>query len=629
MGELKVHRVRFFDYMPTAIRAMAFNAHTERLALARMDGSVEIFNFTDHYFQEKVIPGKDSRSIESLCWVGGRLFSAGLNGEIAEYDLENLRPKYSLEAYGGPIWTVISNTQGTQLAIGCEDGTVKLFEVLEEHIQFERNLDRQKGRIISLSWHPSGTHIAAGMMDMIRVFDVPTGHAVQRLLVDRGIGGSKSRETVVWSVAFLSDHTVVSGDSAGKVQVWDGHTGTLVKTHLVTKWDVLALSVSKDESSVVAGTSEGTVIQFQFIAPTLHQQDKEWVRTRTFKNHTHDVRALAEIETAIVSGGMDTHLVVRPLLEKFDEKSHASGLRKIHFPHRNLVSCAKKAGLLLFQFPGQLELWRLGDSDGHGEKHTLSKKREMEEIQSISLTLFKQKGEDHICCSALSSCGGWLAYSTVSSVRIYRLQTDNNISITKVLPNPELAMTTKCIHILRYTSHGSVLVFQLHCIVPVYGSCPSAMGIHPTTNNLTMVHADQQLFEYSIVEKQYTDWSRKLQKQGLHNVWLDRDTPVTHVTFNPKNPNQVVLHDMHMFCIIDQSLPLPDQKTQFYNQMTLRSLSEQERPSHLHAFKICKTFQDLLCVSLLDDQSLVVVERPLLAITSQLPAPVRQKKFAT
>uniref|UniRef100_A0A8C7VLG0 UTP4 small subunit processome component n=1 Tax=Oncorhynchus mykiss TaxID=8022 RepID=A0A8C7VLG0_ONCMY len=685
MGEFKVHRVRFFDYMPTAIRAMAFNAHTERLALARMDGSVEIFNFTDHYFQEKVIPGKDSRSTESLCWVGGRLFSAGLNGEITEYDLENLRPKYSLEAYGGPIWTIISNTQGTQLAIGCEDGTVKLFEVLEEHIQFERNLDRQKGRIISLSWHPSGTHIAAGMMDMIRVFDVPTGHAVQRLLVDRGFGGSKSQETVVWSVAFLSDHTVVSGDSAGKVQVWDGHTGTLVKTHLVTKWDVLALSVSKDESSVVAGTSEGTVIQFQFIAPTLHQQqDKEWVRTRTFKNHTHDVRALAEIETAIVSGGMDTHLVVRPLLEKFDENTEMAEITLagfdsvlLFFPQRNLVSCAKKAGLLLFQFPGQLELWRLGDSDGHDGRNTVN-----------IVDSFQTKGSDHICCSALSSCGGWLAYSTVSCVRIYRLQTDNNnISITKVSKLPkalrsahQLCFSSDSSKMFAASSQSSVLVIaltqseckyvhtlkpksgqqpihlmttsvdgkwlaaansdceirvynlqklKLHCIVPVYGSCPSAMGIHPTTNNMTVVHADQQLFEYSIVEKQYTDWSRKLQKQGLHNVWLDRDTPVTHVTFNPKNPNQVVLHDMHMFCIIDQSLPLPDQKTQFYNQMTLRSLSEQERPSHLHAFKICKTFQDLLCVSLLDDQSLVVVERPLLAITSQLPAPVRQKKFAT
>lgn len=31
------------------------------------------------------------------------------------------------------------------------------------------------GRIISLSWHPSGTLIAAGMMDMIRIFDAETG----------------------------------------------------------------------------------------------------------------------------------------------------------------------------------------------------------------------------------------------------------------------------------------------------------------------------------------------------------------------------------------------------------------------------------------------------------------------
>lgn len=59
--------------------------------------------------------------------------------------------------------------------VGCEDGTVKLFEVREGKIQFERNLARQKGRVISLSWHPSGLRIAAGMINMIRVFDTETG----------------------------------------------------------------------------------------------------------------------------------------------------------------------------------------------------------------------------------------------------------------------------------------------------------------------------------------------------------------------------------------------------------------------------------------------------------------------
>lgn len=54
MGEFEVHRVRFFDYMPSAIRAMAFNVRAERLAVARADGTVEIFNFADNCFQEKV-----------------------------------------------------------------------------------------------------------------------------------------------------------------------------------------------------------------------------------------------------------------------------------------------------------------------------------------------------------------------------------------------------------------------------------------------------------------------------------------------------------------------------------------------------------------------------------------------
>ncbi|KAM9854320.1 U3 small nucleolar RNA-associated protein 4 homolog [Aulostomus maculatus] len=683
MGEFKVHRVRFFDYMPSAIRAMAFNGRTERLAVARADGALEVFNFADNYFQEKLIPGREGGSVEALCWVGQRLFSAGLNSEITEYDLENLRPKYTVEAYGGPIWTISSNSQGTLLAVGCEDGTVKIFEILEGRIQFQRNLDKQKGRIISLSWHPSGSRLAAGMMDMIRIFNTETGHATHRLLVERGIGASKSREVVVWSVAFLSDHTIVSGDSAGKVQMWDGHTGTLVQSHLVTKWDVLALSVAPDGSSLIAGTSEGTVVQFQFISSTINQQDKEWVRTRTFKNHSHDVRALAHTDTAVVSGGVDTQLVVRPLLDKVEKNSPESALRKIAFPHRSLVCCAKKAGLLLFQFPDHLELWRLGESEGHGKPgDSLPIKRKPEKLIHL-----KKKGDDHICCSALSPCGEWLAYSTVSSVRLYRLGI-HNISITKVSKLPKLLTSahqlcfssdssklfasssqssvvvvglsqSECkylhtlkpksgssqpVHLLFASEDGKWLAtantdreihvyslhkMKLHCSVPVYSSCPTAIAIHPATSNLLTVHADQQLFEFSLVQKEYTDWSRRLQKQGLHPQWLQRDTPITHVTFNPKNPAHIILHDMFMFCILDKTLPLPDVKTRLLNQMTLRSLPEAERIRQSHSFKICKSFQHLMCVSLLEDHSLVVVERPLLDIVSQLPAPVRQKKFAT
>lgn len=54
MGEFKVHRVRFFDYMPSAVCALAFEPQCERIAAARADGSVEIYSVTDNFFQEKV-----------------------------------------------------------------------------------------------------------------------------------------------------------------------------------------------------------------------------------------------------------------------------------------------------------------------------------------------------------------------------------------------------------------------------------------------------------------------------------------------------------------------------------------------------------------------------------------------
>lgn len=122
-----------------------------------------------------------------------------------------------------------------------------------------------------------------------------------------------------------------------------------------------------------------------------------------------------------------------------------------------------------------------------------------------------------------------------------------------------------------------------------------------------------QIFEYSLVQKEYTAWSRALLRHGLHRRWLERDTPVTHVGFGGNNAAHIVLHDVFMLCVIDQTLvggarprppapppprfrcpllqPFPDPKAMFYNQMTLRSLPESERPKHSHAFKVCKNFQ--------------------------------------
>nr|XP_047906463.1 U3 small nucleolar RNA-associated protein 4 homolog [Anser cygnoides] len=635
----------------------------------------------------QAIPGHQARSVEALCWAAGeRLFGAGLSGDITEYDLQRLRPARAVDGFGGPIWSMVANGGGTRLAIGCEDGSVKLFQVVPGGIQFEKNLDRQKGRVLCLSWHPSGTHIAAGSIDFIRVLDVRSGRTVQRIMVNYHVPKPKKRECVVWSIAFLSDGTVVSSDSFGRVQFWDWERGTLLESHTVSTSAVLSLAVSEKEDSIVVGTSTGATYQFQLLPVKAGGQEKRWVRTKPFQYHTHDVRAVAHSPTALISGGLDAQLVIRPLMEKVQRKGYEAVLRKVTFPHRCLVSCARKARLLLFQFSQHLELWRLGSTNETGKDGEVLNVCRMPE----HLLQLKSKGPEHIYCSCVSPCGSWVAYCTASRFHIYRVQHEgDSVSVKKVPGVPKLLLpayqlqcasdsgrlfvasdrgsvhvlqllepggckhlhtlrppagTAEAVYLLASSADGNWLAavsgdweihvyslkhFKHHCMVPTYGCAVSALAIHPATNNLVIAYADQQLFEFSIPEKQYTAWSRTVQNGGLHKAWLERDTPITHIAFNPQNPAHILLHDVYMFCVLDKSLPLPDASTPLFNQSALKQLPEPARQRQLHAFKICKKFQPLLFAELLEENRLVLVERPLADIRAQLPPPVQQQPFGT
>lgn len=63
----------------------------------------------------------------------------------------------------------------------------------------------------------------AGSINTIRVWNAETGHAITRMCVLR-----KKKQIIVWCLAILSDNTVVSGDSQGKLTFWDSKIGDQV-----------------------------------------------------------------------------------------------------------------------------------------------------------------------------------------------------------------------------------------------------------------------------------------------------------------------------------------------------------------------------------------------------------------
>ena len=217
-------------------------------------------------------------------------------------------------------------------------------------LSFLRGFEGQEGRVLSLAWHPSGEHIVVGGADStIRKYAVQSGRCLLRITLD----DFKSRSTLVWDVKYLSDSTIVSADSLGKVQLWSGKHGTLIQAFHLHSADVLTLAVSEEEDEIYSSGVDAKVLCFC----KARSKGSKWVKSGEIRTHTHDVRALALSSSGLLaSGGVDTQLVVCPV-DSFDVNS----CTKYHpFPDSSrFFSVAPKANVLMLQSSSSLKFWQL------------------------------------------------------------------------------------------------------------------------------------------------------------------------------------------------------------------------------------------------------------------------------
>jgi len=83
-----------------------------------------------------------------------RLFSMGGGSELLEWDLNKGVVKRSISSQGGSIWSMVANPASTKLAIGCEDGCIRIVSLENDQFFVERKLDPINGRILSIAWGP-------------------------------------------------------------------------------------------------------------------------------------------------------------------------------------------------------------------------------------------------------------------------------------------------------------------------------------------------------------------------------------------------------------------------------------------------------------------------------------------
>lgn len=622
----RIHSTRFYDVEPKAIHSMAFESN--RLALSRSDNSIEIWNMTHSPHIEKLIPGSTEGSIEALVWSKGRLFSTGLHGFVVEYDLIALSPKASYAVTSGSAWCLAVNKAHTHLAAGTEEGYVCLFEIYEESLMFFKTMDKQEGRILSLSWHSSGDFIVTGSSNAIRVWNVQTGHAVNRLSLGRV---DHFKETLVWCIAITDDFVIITGDSRGMTSFWNGKLGTLIDEVNAHKADVLCLCLSEDQKTLYSAGVDPVIVLFARVSAGGRDQ---WIRSVQRAIHTHDVRSLALAGPKLLSGGVDAYLCI----SSYPPKALS---RYPPLPQAPCVQMAQGKRQLLLRYPTSLDVWQLGaaaPSVHHLSANTFLKLSQ----EPARLLQLKAKDDEWIVCATVSPAGDYVAYATESNVYIYHfIQSAGTLQLKKLLPPEEVSTchrmmfihqcgseparlllatpkstlqlidvsstepmklvhtfnreTTNgkfamedCIHLMDCSSDGrfaavadhksnvvvlDVQSFQMYVTLPRYQSHPTALAFNPSCDLMVVAYADHKIVEYDVPNRQYTSFSKKL-SEHLPVQWLNRSCAVRHITFDVRHPDVIILHDDSVIYTIDKNKEFsePDAKITKFDTGTEDSL---------------------------------------------------------
>lgn len=203
---LAIHKCNFLDFKPAGIVSSSLHPNGNWLAVVRANGNLELWNTSTYNGQSfpeaskqgdktspsgasawlltTVIPGTARIPIQALCWVemnmkdgyvidGARLFATGLDGSVYEAIWISKTLRKVADSNGGAVWSISSYSllkvggmedYGSIVAIGCEDGSVRLLHASPASSDLEHivSCPGTDGRTQSLGWHPTLPVLFAG-----------------------------------------------------------------------------------------------------------------------------------------------------------------------------------------------------------------------------------------------------------------------------------------------------------------------------------------------------------------------------------------------------------------------------------------------------------------------------------
>lgn len=482
-----VHRVRHLNFHPKPILCMRVtppsDSSVDLLAISRSNGSVELKSAGQKLRTVATIAGYREKPINVMSWTCGAceedpqpaLVGASRDGTLCSLDFESTASiRGVIRSGGGGVFALTSLCQRHAcrglcrrlVAAGCEDGSVRIFrlEPNDRSLVLVSTLPSTGAAILSLVWTRSpsdkgesnrmSTILYAGVADgTIRRFEGfwSSGRAGESFQWKAGLRMTvecygRATPTRVWALEALSDGILVSTDSLGHVQFWDGNSGSLLQSfdQNDNKADVLALAVTADECKVfVSGVDSRVVCIERQPRVASAAVDNKWIVSHAQSPHTHDVNAIViyrqqarqnvptaskragPIHEILCTGGLDTKLCTYQI-KKFQKKRP-----RTFYPWPvNSIAIASNARLFTMMREDSVDIYRVGKLTAAERDFPVRMPDEKTLLGKVEV-----KSSSNLACATIKEDGSLLAMADASCVFLFRLDisdADESISPSRL-----------------------------------------------------------------------------------------------------------------------------------------------------------------------------------------------------
>ena len=264
-----------------------------------------------------VVLSRDGTILASGAWDGTvKLWDVGTHTNIATF-----------EEHTDSVWSVSLSPNGMLLASGSADGTVKLWEV-DTHTNIT-TLEGHANTVTSVAFSPDGTTVASGALDgTVKLWDVDThqntatfgGHDAS--ILEGDLGGWLT------PVSFLDDTTLASG-AGNSIKLWDVDTHQNIGTFGADLEGVVSVSFSPAGTTLASGLLND--IQLWDVATrtnsaTFPPVSTEYLIPFTFLSFSPDGTLIAStLDASVTLWDVETSTKINTLL------GHTNAVRSVSF----------------------------------------------------------------------------------------------------------------------------------------------------------------------------------------------------------------------------------------------------------------------------------------------------------